>query len=36
LLDQLRSYGEPVRVKVEDGDEPDEVIITFERVEEGT
>jgi hypothetical protein len=36
LLEQLREYGDPVRVKVEDGTEPDEVIITFQKVEEGT
>jgi hypothetical protein len=35
LLEQLREYGKPVRVKVEDGAEPGEVIITFQE-EEGT
>jgi hypothetical protein len=35
LLDQLREYGDPVRVKVEDGSEPGEVIITFQKIEEG-
>ncbi len=36
LLEQMREYGEPVRVKVESGPEQGEVIITFQRVEEGT
>jgi hypothetical protein len=35
LLDQLREYGDPVRVKVEDGAEPDEVVLTFQKIEEG-
>jgi hypothetical protein len=35
LLDQMRSYDKPVRVKVEDGAEPDEVVITFQEIKEG-
>ena len=35
LLDQMKEYGDPVRIKVEDGPEEGEVIITFQRVEEG-
>ena len=35
FLDEMRGYGEPVKVKVEDGPEEGEVILTFQRIEEG-
>ena len=35
FLDELREYGDPVKVKVEDGPEDGEAIITFQKIEEG-
>lgn len=35
FLDEMREYGDPVKVKVEDGPEEGEVILTFQRIEEG-
>lgn len=34
-LEELREYTDPIKVKVEDGPEDGEAIITFQKIEEG-